>query len=93
MAINYQSLAVICSPLIYINDLNLIIKHFQVHHSVDDTNLLNINKSPKHLNKLINTDLKNLTKWLNANKMSLNLYKTEMVLFRPKRKVWTSILK
>ena len=50
------------------------------------TNLLNINKSPKHLNKFINIDLKNLTKWLNANKISLNVSKTEMILFRPKRK-------
>ena len=50
------------------------------------TNVLNINKSPKCLNKLINIDLKNLTKWLNANKIYLNVSKTEMVLFRPKRK-------
>ena len=38
------------------------------------------------LNKLINTDQKNRTKWLNANKVSLNVSKTVMVLFRPKRK-------
>ena len=50
------------------------------------TNLLNINKSPKRLNKFINIDLKNLTKWLHANKISLNVSKTEMVLFRPKSK-------
>ena len=72
--------------LMYINDLNVAIKHCKVHHFADDTNLLNINKSPKHLNKFINIDLKNLTKWLNANKISLNVSKTEMVLFRPKRK-------
>ena len=70
----------------YINDLNVAIKHCKVHYFADDTNLLNINKSPKHLNKSINIDLKNLTKWLNANKISLNVSKTEMVLFRPKRK-------
>ena len=48
--------------LIYINDLNLAIKHCKVHHFVDDTDILNINKSPKPLNKLININLKNLTK-------------------------------
>ena len=42
--------------------------------------------SPKYLNKFINIDLKNLTKWLNANKIYLNVSKTEMVLFRPKRR-------
>ena len=39
-----------------------------------------------HLNKFIDIDLKNLAKWLNANKIYLNVSKTEMVLFRPKRK-------
>ena len=38
------------------NDLTLAIKQCQVHHFADDTNLLNINKSPKRLNKLINID-------------------------------------
>ena len=69
-------------------------KHCKVHHIADNTNLLNINKSPKHLNKFINIDIKNLTKWLDANEVSLNVSKTEIVLFRPKKreKVWTSIL-
>ena len=44
--------------LIYINDLNVAIKHCKVHHFADDTNLLNINKSPKHLNKFININQK-----------------------------------
>ena len=35
---------------------------------------------------VINIDCKNLTKWLNANKISLNFSKTKMVLFKPKRK-------
>ena len=79
--------------LIYVDDLNVAIKHCKVHHFTDDTNLLNINKSPKHLNKFINIDLKNLKKWLNANKISLNVSKTEMALFRSKRKSVTSILR
>ena len=70
--------------LISINDLNAAIKDCKVHHFADDTNLLNI--KAKHLNKFINIGLKNLTKWLNANKIYLNFSKTEMVLFRPKRK-------
>ena len=51
----------VLGPLIfvtYINDLNLTIKYCKVHHSSDDTNLLNITKSPQKLNKSINTDLK-----------------------------------
>ena len=34
----------------------------------------------------VNADLRSLTGWLNANKISLNTKKTEFVLFRPKSK-------
>ena len=43
---------------IFINDLNLAIKHGKVHHFAESTNLLNINKSLNGLKKLINIDLK-----------------------------------
>ena len=33
--------------LIYINDLNVAIKHCKVHHFADGTNLLNINRITK----------------------------------------------
>ena len=39
--------------LIYINDFNLAIKYCKVHHFADDTDLLNINKPPQKLNKLM----------------------------------------
>ena len=63
--------------LLYINDLHVATKHCKVHHFAEDTNLLTIKKSLKRLNKLLNIDLKNLTNWLNANKISLNVSKTE----------------
>ena len=34
----------------------------------------------KKLNKLLNKDLKHLTNWLTANKVSLNVDKTEIIL-------------
>ena len=46
--------------LLYINDLNQVIKFCKVHHFVDDTNLLYLGKSIKKLNKFVNIDLKNL---------------------------------
>ena len=70
----------------YINDLHIAIKHCKVHHFADDTNLLIINKSLKRLNKLLNIDRKNLTNWLNANKISLNVSKTELTIFKAKGK-------
>ena len=68
--------------LIYINDLHLAIKYSNVYHFADDTNLLNINKSPKQLQKYLNFDLKLLYNWLLANKISLNCSKTELIFFR-----------
>ena len=57
--------------LIYINDLNQAIKFCKVHHFADDTNLFHFSKSITKLNKYVNLDMKNLTVWLNANKISL----------------------
>ena len=75
--------------LIYINDLNQAIKFCKVHHFADDTNLLHFNKSVAKLNKLVKLkklNMKNLTVWLNAYKISLDVDKTELVVFKHQRK-------
>ena len=72
--------------LLYINDLNQAIKFCKVHHFADDTNLLCLNNSIKKLNKLANADLKHLLNWFNANKISLNVKKPEMIIFKSKQK-------
>ena len=61
-------------------------EHCKVYHFSDDTNLLIFSKSLKILNKLLNIDLRNLTNWLNANKISLNVSKTKLIIFKPKWK-------
>ena len=38
--------------------------------------------SVKKLNKVVNAYLNNLIYWLNANKISLSVKKTEMVIFK-----------
>ena len=48
--------------------------------------LLHFNKSVTKLNKLVNQEMKNLTVWLNANKISLNVEKTELAIFKHQRK-------
>ena len=63
--------------LIYINDLHAAIKYSEVHHFTNDINLLKFNSCVKSINKQVNYDLKNLSNWLKANKISLNLGKTE----------------
>ena len=72
--------------LLYINDLSFSVKNSKVHHFADDTNLLCINESLKTLCKKVNYDLKGITNWLNANRISLNVNKTEFVIFRSPRK-------
>ena len=45
------------------------------------------------MNKLVNTDLKHLVNWLNANKVPLNIKKTEMVIFKSNQKKFEGDLK
>ena len=79
--------------MLHINDLNQAIKFCKVHHFADDTNLLYLGKSIKKRNKFVNIDLKNFVNWLNANKISLNVKKTEMVIFESKRKKFNDTVK
>ena len=68
--------------LLYINDLNKAVVHSKVHYFADDTNFLYASHSLKNLNKTVNFDLSNLVQWLRANKISLHVNKTEIVVFR-----------
>ena len=73
--------------LIYINDLNCAIRYCSVHHFPDDTNLLDSNNWVKRMSKQVNRYLKNLINWPNANKIFLNVSKTEAVLFKSSSKL------
>ena len=63
--------------------MNKAVKHSLVHHFADDTNLLYHHKNPKILRNHMNEDLGLLFQWLCANRLSLNVSKTEFVIFRP----------
>ena len=68
--------------LLYINDLNKAITYSKIHHFADDTNILYPSHSLKDINKKVNFDLKNVVNWLRANRISLNVNKTEIIIFR-----------
>ena len=72
--------------IIYINDLANAINYSETFIFADDTAILYSDKSPKRIKKRVNIDLKFILKWLKANKISLNVKKTEMVLFKQSRK-------
>ena len=55
--------------------------------------LCNISNSIKKLKKKINFDLKNLPNSFNANKISLNVSKTELIMFKPRIKKFDFDLK
>ena len=65
--------------------MHVALKNF-VRHFSDDTNLLYSHKDPKMLRKLMNDDLKLLFSWFYANRLSLNVSKTEFIIFMPPRK-------
>ena len=72
--------------IIYVNDMHSAVQSSVMHHFADDTNLLLSSKDPKQISKLLNKDLKLLFEWLCANRLSLNVSKTEFIIFRPPKK-------
>ena len=79
--------------LILINDLYVAFKCSEVHHFPDDTNLLNFNSCVKCINKQLNYDLNWFSNWFKRNTISLNVGKTELVLFTSSMKQLESDLK
>ena len=71
--------------IIYINDMHNAINFSKVHHFADDINFLFSHKNLKVLRKRVNSDLVLLFDWLCANRLSLNVGKTEQFMFRPAR--------
>ena len=71
--------------LIYINNLHKCMKYSKTYHFADDSSIIQSHSLLQILSKRINKDLSNLSNWLKINKLSLNIKKTELVLFRPKK--------
>ena len=65
------------------------VKYSKVQQIADDSNLLSSHKDLKILRKRINEDLASLFDWLCSNKLSLNVSKTEFIIFRPLRTMLT----
>ena len=73
--------------LTYINDLNHATNSCNVYHFAYDTHLVHFSKPANKLDNYINIDMKNLTYWLNANKIALNIKKkNKLEIFKYKSK-------
>ena len=67
--------------LVYINDICNSCNQMKFYLFADDTNLLYADKNLKSLESTINDELCKLYDWLIANKLSLNIKKSNYVIF------------
>ena len=72
--------------LLYVNDIYCSSTKLKFYLFADDTNVLHSHKDLKSLEKEMNAELNNVYQWLVSNKLTLNLKKTNFVIFRPYQK-------
>ena len=82
----YIKVANFCYITYFVLNLIPIWLQSRSDHFADDTNLFHRNKSVKNLTKLVNRDMNYLNNWLSAN-TSINVEKTELVIFKSTRKI------
>ena len=70
--------------LIYMNDINLSSSILTFILFADDTTILFSSNSLDNLNLIINKELISVNEWIKANKLSLNISKTNFIIFKKK---------
>ena len=70
--------------LVYINDIANSSKLVSFHLFADDTALFFSHKNTYTLQETLNNELLKITNWLLANKLSLNVNKSNLIMFRSK---------
>lgn len=73
--------------LIYINDLPYSTQNLQYVLFADDTSVFCKGSDPKILFEFVNSQLNNINYWMNANKLILNIEKTNYILFGTQTKI------
>ena len=81
-----------CSPsistwsltfLLFINGLPNVSKKLKFYIFANDTNIYYESECPEKLVKKLNTEMRSVKRWLDANKLSLNLDNTNYVNMHP----------
>ena len=72
--------------LLYINDLPNSSDNLDFHLFADDTHIYFESTSLKDIEVTVNKELKNVSNWLLVNRLSLNIDKTNFVIFHPYNK-------
>jgi len=70
--------------LIYMNDINRSSSILTFILFADDTTILFSSNSLDNLNLIINKELISVNEWIKANKLSLNISKTNFIIFKKK---------
>jgi hypothetical protein len=70
--------------LLYINDLPRCSPKLQFIMFADDTNIICSNKDPEMLENILNKELDSISNWFKLNKLSLNIDKTNFIIFKNK---------
>ena len=76
--------------LLYINDSPQVSEYFMPILFVDDTNLFVTGYNLNDIISQINKEIDNVYAWVKVNKLSLNIDKTNFMLFTPKCVPWTT---
>ena len=69
--------------LLYINDFSKCSNVFDFHIFADDTNLFYSSSNLVELESIVNYNLRYVSDWLMANKVSLSISKTNFLIFHP----------
>ena len=72
--------------LIYINDIQYSSEKLSFFPFVDDKNILYADKNIKTMETTVNNELIKVSNWLTANRLTLNIKKSDFVIFRPYQK-------
>ena len=79
--------------LLYINDLCNVSKALDFILLADDNNIFFSHYDPNQLMEIVNNELKKLSSWFQANKLSINIQKKYQILFYLKQNKTGKILK
>ena len=71
--------------LMFINDLPNVSKHLTFYLFEDDTNIYFESSDLSYIQKIANRELRKVRKWLEANRLALNIDKTNFVIFHSQR--------
>ena len=75
--------------LIFINDLPKVSKFLNFYLFADDTNIYYESSDLLNIQKILNRELRKVRKWLEADRLALNIDKTNFVLFHSSQSILT----